>query len=60
MPRDYHVLSKLAELAAQIDTPRPFLEKIRAAERERDELLEQIAGAETGQQRRIGPSPCGC
>jgi hypothetical protein len=40
-------IAKLADLAAQIDTPRPFLEKIRAAEQERDVLLNQLTEAET-------------
>ncbi len=43
-------IAKLADLAAQIDTPRPFLEKIRVAEQERDALLEQLAEAEATQQ----------
>ena len=43
-------IAKLAELAAQIDTPRPFLEKIRVAEQERDALLEQLAEAEATQE----------
>ena len=40
------LIAKLADLAAQIDTPRPFLDKIRAAELERQALLDQIHAAE--------------
>ena len=42
-------IAKLADLAAQIDTPRPFLERIRAAEQERNTLLEQLAESEAEQ-----------
>ena len=42
-------ISKLADMAMQVDKPRPFLEKIRAAEQEREELLLQIAGTDVEQ-----------
>jgi site-specific DNA recombinase len=44
-------IAKLADLAAQIDTPRPFLEKIHAAEQERDALLAQLTEAEETQKQ---------
>jgi site-specific DNA recombinase len=43
------LIAKLADLASQIDTPRPFLERIKVAEQEHQKLLEQIAEAEVEQ-----------
>jgi hypothetical protein len=54
-------IAKLADLAAQIETPRPFLEKIKAAELKRQALMGQIAAAEGEHEtarvlRAIGPA----
>lgn len=43
-------IGKLADLAAQVDTPRPFLERIRTAEKERAALVAQLEEAEATRQ----------